>query len=174
VRGEATHFGLRENAGAFEAVIRSHVGGAWTETIIGTIVGTVLPAQLRMAADPDVPGGYLFEITTPGSGVMDNDSAGHVQSPTLAALVAVGPAVADAALDARFDDFLARTPQGDRPFAWFAYRDLDLPGTPDMVGARAVVQKLKPAHTHGAAITSLDVLCDDPATGCDREPLGGI
>jgi hypothetical protein len=77
-------------------------------------------------------------------------------------------------LTATFDDFLARFPQSRRAFRWFAYRNPGLPGDPDMLDARRIVQTLKPAHTEATAINSLSVLCDNTNSGCDAGPLGGI
>ncbi|HWU86212.1 MAG TPA: hypothetical protein VN253_03010 [Kofleriaceae bacterium] len=78
-------------------------------------------------------------------------------------------------LQADFDDFVAYCPDGDRTFCWYAYRDPGFDGDADMVGARLLVNKIKPAHTHAAAIRSKSVLCDDLEFGlCDTGPMGGL
>jgi hypothetical protein len=70
-----------------------------------------------------------------------------------------------------FDDFLLHPADSLRPFYWYAFRDPALSGNPDMVGAHLLVQKIKPAYTHAAAIASPSCICDDPLNGlCDRAP----
>jgi hypothetical protein len=120
------------------------------------------------------PGAYRFDVSVVADVWTGVDVTGHVVAPDYAGPGATSAGAIVGALDARFDDFLARTPEGTRPFNWYAYRDPLLPGTPDIQGARALVRKMKPAHTHAAAITRLAVLCDSSETSCDREPLGGI
>lgn len=84
-------------------------------------------------------------------------------------LVAGGPTAADA-LD--FDTFRLFTPLGLRVFNWYAFRDPALSGTPDIPGARKVVDRIKPAHTQAAAVQTKALLCDDPDSLCDDGPLG--
>lgn len=84
----------------------------------------------------------------------------------------------DAALatnvDVRFHEFQMREQRGRRAYRWYAYRDLGLGGAPNLEQAQALVVGVKPAHTYAAAISSLDVLCDDAGSGCDRGPLGAL
>lgn len=77
-------------------------------------------------------------------------------------------------MQAAFDDARVFFPHGLRPFYFYAMRDAALPGEYDLVSASATLKKLKQAHTHACAITSLDVLCDDADSGCDLGPCGGI
>lgn len=71
------------------------------------------------------------------------------------------------------EDWTLFEPKGYRPLNWYIYvppgngENLDL--------ANLIVQKVKPAHTHAAAITSMSLLCDDETRpGCDAGPMGGI
>jgi hypothetical protein len=57
-------------------------------------------------------------------------------------------------------------------FRFFIYRDPGLPGTYDVGAAQAIVDSVKPAHTAGYVIESVDFLCDDPFSLCDRDLLG--
>lgn len=83
-----------------------------------------------------------------------------------AGLGVFGTAAATGAdLTADFDDWKLRCPKSVRPFYWFAYRDPSIPGKPDMIGARHVIKKLKPAHTFGSAIESKSVLAGDERFG---------
>lgn len=71
-----------------------------------------------------------------------------------------------------FDEFRIWNPNSRSPFHWFIYRDPGDPGTPDIAGAQAVVDRMKPAHTEGDVTQSLSALCDDEYSLCDRTPLG--
>jgi hypothetical protein len=78
------------------------------------------------------------------------------------------------ALDVSFGAVAVRSGRGMRPFYWYVVRDPTLPGTPDLVGARLAINRLKQAHTKANVITSKSLLFDDPNTGFDRGPCGGI
>jgi hypothetical protein len=137
------------------------------------------PIWLRIVRDPDLADGYVLGYSTTDelSGYTDTAVAGLIEAPEWAgvgahAAAAIGPG---ATIDVLWDDFFVFTPEGTRPFCWYAYRDPLLAGAADMVGARAVVRRLRPADTHAAPITSLSVLCDDGDDGgCDLGPMGGI
>lgn len=74
--------------------------------------------------------------------------------------------------DIDLSDFLIHAPAGGQRYNWYAYRDPALDGTPDMDGANLVIQRIKPAHTHAAAITQKTLRYDDTESGYDREPMG--
>lgn len=57
-------------------------------------------------------------------------------------------------------------------FRFFAYRDPSEPGAYDIDGAQDLIDQIKPSHTIGHAIESIDFLCDDPYSLCDRDLLG--
>lgn len=57
-------------------------------------------------------------------------------------------------------------------FRFFIYRDPTAPGTYDIDGAQDLVDTIKPSHTAGHVIESVDFLCDDPYSLCDRDLLG--
>jgi hypothetical protein len=81
------------------------------------------------------------------------------------------------AYQALFDYWYQDTPQGRVPFCWYVWRDVGTygAGNPDVGLARALVRAVKPAETHGSAITSRALLCGDPVDGCcDAGPLGGL
>ena len=63
-------------------------------------------------------------------------------------------------------------PDGREIFRFFIYRDPGLPGTYDLAAAQDLVDAIKPAHTMGHVIESIDFLCDDPYSLCDRDLLG--
>lgn len=57
-------------------------------------------------------------------------------------------------------------------YEFFIYRDPTLPNAYDVEGAQALVDKIKPSHTLGHVIESVDFCCDDPYSLCDRDLLG--
>ncbi len=57
-------------------------------------------------------------------------------------------------------------------YKFYIYRDPLLPGTPDLVFAQSEVDRIKHSHTLGFVIESIDFLCDDPFSLCDRDLLG--
>lgn len=178
--GEAVWFGVRNDAGTYRIMRRSFLAGVVSEVVVATLGGGWTPASplwLRIVGSQTTPGTYTLEYsTTSGSaGFVSTVVASLIVAPDWAGLSAVGlDASISSALDARFDDFLARTPNGDRPFHWYAYRDPLLAGEEDMNGAHLYVQKVKPAHTHAAAITSKSLLCDDAGSLCDHGPMGAL
>ncbi len=52
------------------------------------------------------------------------------------------------------------------------YRDPNEPGTYDLVAAQELCDAIKPAHTEVKVIESIDFICDDPFSLCDRDLLG--
>jgi hypothetical protein len=75
-------------------------------------------------------------------------------------------------LDVKFDDAALLFPHGRRSCRFYALRDPDIPGNYDLAGASAVLKRMKQAHTHAAAITSLAFLAGDPESLCGRGPCG--
>ena len=61
---------------------------------------------------------------------------------------------------------------GREIFRFFIWRDPSLGGTYDLAAAQDLVDQIKPAHTVGHVIESVDFLCDDPYSLCDRDILG--
>lgn len=57
-------------------------------------------------------------------------------------------------------------------FRFFIYRDPTIAGTYYIESAQGIVDAIKPAHTVGHVIESVDFLCDDPHSLCDRDILG--
>lgn len=57
-------------------------------------------------------------------------------------------------------------------YRFFVYRNPTLPGTYFLDSAQALVDQIKPSHTVGTVIESLDFLCDDPFSLTDRDILG--
>lgn len=58
-------------------------------------------------------------------------------------------------------------------FEFFIYRDPTLPGTYFLASAQALIDKIKPSHTIGYAIESIDFCCDDTFSCCDSDLVDG-
>jgi hypothetical protein len=57
-------------------------------------------------------------------------------------------------------------------FRFYIYRNPSLPGLYYVDSAQELVDQIKPSHTAGHVIESIDFLCDDPYSLCDRDLLG--
>lgn len=57
-------------------------------------------------------------------------------------------------------------------FRFFIYRDPTLPNDYFVDSAQDLVDAIKPSHTIGHVIESIDFLCDDEFSLCDRDLLG--
>jgi hypothetical protein len=57
-------------------------------------------------------------------------------------------------------------------FRFYIYRNPSLPGLYYVDSAQELVDQIKPSHTAGHIIESIDFLCDSPLDLCDRDLLG--
>lgn len=57
-------------------------------------------------------------------------------------------------------------------FRFFLYRNPTLPGTYYLKSAQELLDTIKPTHTAGYVIESIDFLCDDEFSLCDSDLLG--
>lgn len=173
----ALWFGIRNNGSNKLGYVsyKDGVQGAFT-AVLDPAPAT--PFWLKIVKDPDVAGRYVLSYSTAGpeTGFTDltvNDLLADAEWAGYAFLGFDSAAAGAATITA--DDFVLITPNGTRPCTWYAYRDPLLAGSPDMVGANALLKKLKPAHTHAAAVTSKSLKCDSLTDGgCDRGPMGGL
>lgn len=88
----------------------------------------------------------------------------------LAALLAQD--AADVVVLERTAAFAASISDPREIFRFFIYRDPTLPGTYFLSSAQTLVDEMKPSHTIGTVIESIDALYDDPFTLYDRDLLG--
>lgn len=173
---DALWFGVRFELGFHKIGWRALVGGVMGAfTVLDD--ATNAPWWFRARRDDEAGAGcYKLDYSSTGFDAMTTVSvnAGIVE-PDYVGVGAVGTgSMIGSDLTVTFDDFLLREPGGTRACHWYAFRDLGLPGSPDLAGANAVVRTIKPAHTYAAAITSRSLLCDDASSGCDVGPLGGL
>jgi hypothetical protein len=89
---------------------------------------------------------------------------------TLAPLLGLDPS--DVEVIERTAAFAASLGDVREIFRFFIYRDPALAGTYYVESAQALVDRIKPSHTAGHVIESIDFLCDDPLSLCDRDLLG--
>jgi hypothetical protein len=135
------------------------------------------PLWARIIKDPDVAGRYRlgYSTTGPTTGFVESTVSGLLSDAEWAGFGLLGLDASGATDDfGQFDDAVVITPEGTRPFCWYAYRDPGLAGTADLLLANALIRKYRPAHTHGAAIVSRSLLCDTATSGCDLGPMGAL
>ena len=176
----AVWFGVRNVGGTLELGYQVFLDGALGAFVaIENPLPAAVPLWLRVSSRSSAPATLTFSYSTTGP------TAGFVDTPAVLGsnpgIEWVGAAAmsTDAALatnlQVTFDDLLVRTPHGDRPYTWYAYRDPGLSGAADLLGGNLVARRIKPAHTWAAAIASKSVLCDDPVNGlCDNGPMGAL
>jgi hypothetical protein len=175
-------FGIFNAAGTSQLVWRAAVAGGapGSGTVLVAHAGAG-PYWLRIATSQAAgfvdDGALTLSHSTLGSNAGFTNVAinsGHARGwlwagLTLFSTVAAPPTTSTATID----DFMLHSGDSLRPYVWYAFRDMTLPGHPDLIGADRLCQKIKPAYTYAAAITSRKVICDDPRDGvCDRGPVG--
>lgn len=88
----------------------------------------------------------------------------------LAQLLALAPA--DVVVIERSLAFVAAVGDQRAIFDFFVYRNPSLPGTYFVASAQQLVSVMKPSHTRGFVVESVNILCDDAHSLCDRDLLG--
>jgi hypothetical protein len=173
--------GLTPNAGVdYKLAYVSFKDGVQSAltTLVDPVTSASLPNWIRIIKDPDVAGRYVIGRSTIDAltGYTEVAVTGLMEDPEWAGFAVLGLDASGAGNNSMdFDEATIITPQGTRPFEWYAYRDPGIAGDPDILGANLLLRRLRPAHTHTAAITSHSVLCDDlDDGGCDRGPMGAL
>lgn len=181
--GDGIWFGVRDIAGTDHLGVVTVIGGVqtWTSLVTApTFPGATCWLRIRRDVEDDGghPDRYVFgwSVTSEEAGWTEYTLSSCPTDPEWVGYALLGFDASTAASNQLVaDDFFLYEPKGIRPFAWYAYRDPGAGGAPDLIGANLLLRKLKPAHTHAAAVTSMSLLCDDLADGgCDRGPMGGI
>jgi hypothetical protein len=92
---------------------------------------------------------------------------------------ALAPLLLQAGVDVEYIEILERTnaiaaAMGDvrEIFRFFIYRDPALAGPYYLDAAQELADSIAPSHTKGHVIESVDFLCDDEFSLCDRDILG--
>lgn len=167
--------GLRDNAGSFQIVTESFVANVSQGLVVQATPGSNPAAIWFHLYQTDVNGTWLAAWSTT-SATAGYTTSSPITHPTLQnragfylrSTGAIGAAVAD------FDDLVLRCPFGTRPFNAYVLLDRALGFSPDIPGARSVVNDIKHGFVDGTFITSRNTLYDDPDGGYDDGPMGGI
>lgn len=169
-------FGVFNDLGTLKFSRRSIVGGVSTTSAIGIPVPACTKLWLRMKRSTG--GTWDFAWRLDGSGYFGTwtqefilvASASAVQMAGLFLEADTNPSAGVQAVD--FTDWRLWCPDSRNVYNWYIYVDpIALPEA-DLSGAQVIIDKMKPAHTNGRVIQSLIMLCDDPYSLCDRDPLG--
>lgn len=169
--------GLRDVAGVFKIQTEVFTGWASGGAVVQATLGAN-PAALFLHLHRQADGTWIAEWST------TSDIEGFTASAPIAAFgtspvfwsgmyVRSTGAIAGAA-DVRFDFFTLRTPFGTRPLNAYVMLDRALGFSPDIPGARQIVDTIKHLYVNGSFITSPNALCDDLEAGCDTTPCGGL
>ncbi len=178
VTGHATLLGLRiTNAGVCQIITERFVAGV-SQGVTVEATPSAVTHWLHMWDEPQTDR-FLVAWSTSGPGdtaVADSDLSNHNATSAVLYVRSVvdGASTLAGALSCYFDDVRIWTPTGERSLYWYAFRDPDLAGAPDLDAAHAAIQALKQAHTQATLITSKSCVCDDLDSPCDRGPLGGF
>jgi hypothetical protein len=165
--------GIEKVGGTLKLGYRSFIDGAAGAFVALEDPAPATPIWIRIRRDPDLPDTYELGWSTVSAiaGFDTLDVAGLIPDPEWAGFWFRSDGVITADSEAHFDDLVVLTPEGDRPWFWYAVAE----GPFDFSIANAVAQRLTPAHAHGAAIQSTSVLYDDPLDGLyDHGPMGGL
>jgi uncharacterized protein YmfQ (DUF2313 family) len=84
----------------------------------------------------------------------------------------LGQAVEDVVVLEQSRAFAIAVGDDQEIYRFFVYRDPTEPGDYNLDDAQFVIDLMAPSHTKGHAIESIDFLCDDEFSLCDRDLLG--
>jgi hypothetical protein len=177
--GDWLWFGVYNNAGTLQVSYRLALAGQPGGVVNALTNISAGPVWLRIStsqAPTWVDDGSLtltYSTTSPTAGLVNTTiNSGHTRGWLWAGFALFSTvASAPAATTVTFDDWSLHDRDSLRSFCWYAYRDPSLPGHPDIIGAQRLVQKIKPAYTHAAAITSKSLLYGSGLYGVG--PMGG-
>lgn len=166
--------GYYRTGGVTDFGYRVYADGAWGAFVSLDATPPSTPQWIRLRYDGAGVYTAFYNGTGPDDVSNETAIATGVQSPNFCGLGVVEFTGSCAgAVDVRFDDWRLYQPMGLAVFNWYAYRDPALSGTADLRGAHATVEKVKPAHTFGAAVQSKVAVFDNATSLFDRTPLGG-
>jgi hypothetical protein len=174
--GNAFLFGYRNDAGTRQLVTEAVLAGVPQGATVRATLGGLVPVWMCAEHDDDEETFSVKWSTTAADGPFTSVAAiaAGFSSFQWAGFYARTFSATTAAIDVAIDGSKIRAPYGDRPFRFYVVRDPDDPGSPDYLGANAVIRGLKQAHTDAHVVRTLIALCDDDETTCDDCPMGGI
>lgn len=176
--------GLRNNGGIYQVVRETFREWAQYSVVVEATTSAV-PHWLRIFAQDSrnviVIGAGLtqFDVgwstTGPTSGFALEVDLQHKKNYQWAGvyLRSVNGVALGGAVTVNFDDWFSLSGKGDRPNTWYVYRDPALPGTPDLVGADRILQRLRQSHTAAHITTATTARCG-VANTVGRTPMGNL
>ncbi len=179
--GDGVMLGMQRDSGGTVRIVRTTVTGRIPGVSTVLASPALVPVWLVLDKNEDDPGdpdasyrarwstvsaeGPFDEASFTVSGLTAFQWAGHYGRCSSAAA---------ADIDVTFDDTRVRAPYGNRTFYFYVLRDPTIPGSPDFIGANAVINGLRQAHTRARVVNTIAAKYDDPSTTYDSEPMGGL
>jgi hypothetical protein len=167
--GDLVFFGFRKNAGAVTLgwrIYEDDVLGAWT-----SLAAVSPPYYIRLRFASGNAWQAIYHVSDPDADTR-NDFYGIYLPTNIGVCVMQEDATNPSQTQVDLDEYRAYMPLGLRVFCWYAYADPALGGTPDLAGARAIVERMKPADSLGGVVATATGYCecDDSDHGCDEAP----
>lgn len=177
-------FGLRRDGANVKVVTQAVRNGVLAAVTVHDDLGAGLaPVWLEMAAQENSIGGptdIAFTVRwSPASADGPFDEATGVFAAGArkfqwAGFYARSATSSTPDIDAHFANTKIRAPYGERSFYFYVIRDVGIAGSPDFLGANAVLRGLRQSHTYAAAAGGTQAIYDDATTGYGMAPMGGF
>ncbi|MFH0901903.1 MAG: LamG-like jellyroll fold domain-containing protein [Pseudomonadota bacterium] len=175
--GDAIQFGLRRTGiGTYQWVKVELRSGVETLT---ALAGTppAFPMYLRVLRSGVDPGTLSFQYSSTslvaGPWTTLGTATGIAAQTWVGLFLASESASGATNADAKWSESRLWQPSLLDVYRWYVYRNSAEPGSPDLVGAQLVINKMRPSHTTGIVVESIAFAADDPNSLCDRDALGG-
>lgn len=176
---DALYFGAFDDAGTKQLVYRKVVAGVpGPSVVLSTPIAGARWLRLQPASN-GVLGSFRFRWSatsaTAGFSELDNVAIGLTDLDWIGYGVFGDDDSTPTDIEMEWDDFLVHAPKSPRPFNWYVFVDPALSPNADIIGARHLVAKTKPAHTNASVIQNRSLLADNARDGlAGRGPLGGF
>ncbi len=179
ITNHAFLFGMRRvSAGDVSLVTEHFLGGAGQGAVVREAMGAAVADRWLQIKFQEPAEDALFTVKRATSSSGPWTTVEDIAAPGMTTFHWCGVYVravdgSTVTLDASVDDFTVRAPYGDRSFRFYVLRDPSLPGDADYLGANAVINGLRQAHTAAHVVQTLEALYDDDSTIYDDAPMGG-
>lgn len=164
-------YGWRKSAGLVRRGWMLYSGGAWGSwTELGTAAP---PGYIRMRFDGGSDWTLVYHASDPDD-VSSVTAITGITLPTNAGITNMTDVASNlSATTVDVDDARLYMPNGLRVFCWWAWADPGLGGSSDLDGARAIIERMKPADSVGGAVATASgyLECGDPDHGCGEAPV---
>jgi hypothetical protein len=183
--GSMLFFGIRNVAGSYKVGYQRFTNGVATDASFVVLATTALvkhwlrirpPDESTMGALSSTTQNYQLSYSTASGAEADLITAPDLlwrRQFTWAGMYFRTNGATAGASDVRYgNDWALRNAKGTNPFYFYVYRDPALPGVPDILGAEAVIARMRHAFTKACVITTKSVLCDIPSSTYDCGFIG--